>query len=438
MEDISLWLSAMRHLKKAQDKVSLDALLFSVISNPQRIVEVFLPFKREGGKIEVFKGFRVQHNNIRGSYKGGIRYHPNVSMDEIKALAFWMTMKTSVVDIPFGGSKGGIEIDPKTLSENELQKLTKQYISAIYEVLGPYKDVPAPDLNTNPKIMGWIADAYASEIKNQRSKIKNEYKENELLAVVTGKPVERGGSEGREEATGFGGLHVLLSILRKLGKRPNDITVAIQGFGNVGRSIAYYLQDWDFKIVALSDSKGALYIKDGIPDVEEVEKCKDDKGLLAGCYCIGSVCDLENKKKLGGKDISLENLFTLPVDILVPAAIENSITKDNANKIRAKIILEMANGPTTVEADEILNKRKILVIPDILANSGGVATSYFEWYQNLRSEHWTKKEVFKKLKEKMEKATDEVYNIHKEYKVTLREAAYILALKRIEKKWKGV
>lgn len=433
MNDTNPWIRAREQLKKAAKSISLDPLLSLQLSEPDRVISVSLPMKMDNGKIQIFQGYRVQHNSARGPYKGGIRYHPQVSMDEVKALAFWMTMKNAVIDVPFGGGKGGIIVDPKKLTENEIEQLTRIFTRNIADIIGPYKDVPAPDVNTNSKIMAWVTD----EFKVQSEKSKVLYKKGEFAAVVTGKPIEKGGSEGRIEATGFGGTQALIAILKKLGKNPKELKVAVQGFGNVGRYISYFLQKKGFKVVAVSDSKGGIYIPKGIPNVNEIQSCKEEKGFLAGCYCVGSVCDLKNKKALGGKDISSLELLELPVDILVPAALENVITKSNAGKIKAKIILEMANGPTTLEADKIFKKRGTIVIPDILANSGGVAVSYFEWYQNLNSERWTKEEVFKKLKLKMEKAADEVFSVSKEYKSTLRDSAYILALKRIETSWKA-
>lgn len=415
------WERAKNQLKIAADKISLNEMLYQQLLSPDRIIEVSLPLKTQKGEIKVFSGYRVQHNNIRGPYKGGLRFHPNVNMDEVKALSFWMTMKNAVIDVPFGGGKGGIAVDPKSLTEKELESLTRIFVRKIASVIGPNSDVPAPDVNTNPKIMGWIVDEY-SKIVGKKT-----------LAVVTGKPLDKGGSLGRTEATGLGGVYSLLNTLKKLGKDPKGMTVAIQGFGNVGIFLAKFLQKEGFKIVALSDSKGGLYIPDGIKDIDEVERCKREKGLLAGCYCIDSVCDLKNMKNLGGKEIDSEKVLTLPVDIVVPAALENSITIESANDIQAKIILEMANGPTTSQADEILKKKNVTIIPDILANSGGVAVSYFEWYQNIHNEKWTKEVVFSKLKEKMTKSTNEVFKISEKYKCSLREAAYILALQRITK-----
>jgi glutamate dehydrogenase/leucine dehydrogenase len=353
-------------------------------------------------------------------------------MDEVKALAFWMSMKNAVVNVPFGGGKGGITVNPKELSEIELEQLTREFTRKLAPVIGPYLDVPAPDVNTNPKIMSWIV----SEFKVQSAKLKVDYSENELLGVVTGKPIENGGSQGRTEATGLGGTYALLAILRKLGKEPKGMTVAVQGFGNVGRYIAEFLQNEGFTVVALSDSKGGIYIPTGVPAIADIEKCKELKGTVAGCYCVGSVCDIGHREKVGGQDVTSDELLQLPVDILIPAALENVITAENADKIQASIVLEMANGPTTQEADEILAKKGVTVIPDILANAGGVATSYFEWYQNVHNEKWTKDDVFAKLKEKMETAAEEVFIASKEHNVTLRDAAYIVALKRIEGAWK--
>lgn len=421
MENVNPWERAKNQLKKISKIISLDPLLTASLLEPDRIVEVSIPMVMDNGSIKTFTGFRVQHNNSRGPYKGGLRYHPKVNMDEVKALAFWMTMKNSVVDVPFGGGKGGITVNPKELSEKELKTLTEKFTTRLKEVIGPHLDVPAPDVNTNPKIMSWIVDKY-SELTGKNTP-----------AVVTGKPLEKGGSQGRTEATGLGGTYTLLEILKKMGKKPQDMTVAVQGFGNVGRYLADFLIKNGFKVVALSDSKGGVYIPDGIKDIDQVEKCKEMKGYLAGCYCVGSVCDIKYREHLKGKDISPTEILELPVDIIVPAALENVINDGNVSNIKAKIILEMANGPTTSDADEILHKKGVTVIPDILANSGGVAVSYFEWYQNIRKQKWTKEKVFKKLQTQMKKATGEVLKAKEKYQVTLRDAAYIVALQRIEK-----
>ena len=415
------WTRALAQLHAAADALKLDPLELARLENPDRVVEVSVPICMDDGSARVFQGFRVQHNNIRGPYKGGFRYHPKVDMDEVKALAFWMTMKNALVDVPFGGGKGGIVVDPKKLSEKELERLTRGFAKALAPVVGPYVDVPAPDVNTNAKIMAWFRDAYEKEIGKKAP------------AVVTGKPIESGGSQGRTEATGLGGHYALEAILEKLGRNPEGLSVAIQGFGNVGSYLARYLQKAGMKIVALSDSKGGIYIPDGIQDLDAVEQCKKKSGHIAGCYCIGSVCDLSNMEKLGGHDISPDEALTLPVDIIVPAALEKAITEKNAGDIKASIVLEMANGPTTEAADAILKQKGIVVVPDILANAGGVAVSYFEWYQNIEKKKWKKDEVFVKLKRKMRTAAKAVYDVSKAQKITLREAAYIVALKRLSK-----
>jgi glutamate dehydrogenase (NADP+) len=321
-----------------------------------------------------------------------------------------------LIGVPFGGGKGGIAVDPKKLSEKELERLTRAFARALAPVVGPHLDVPAPDVNTNARIMSWFRDEY-EKITGKKAP-----------AVVTGKPVELGGSQGRTEATGLGGFYALEALLQKQGKELKGMTVAIQGFGNVGSYLAQYMQAAGMKVVALTDSKGGIYIPGGIEDLKAVEGCKKKSGQLAGCYCIGSVCDLSNMEKLGGRDIAPDEALTLPVDIVVPAALENAITEKNAGDIKAGIVLEMANGPTTAEADEILKKKHVTVVPDILANAGGVAVSYFEWFQNIERKKWKKEEVFKKLRTKMRAAATAVHDSAKKHKVTLREAAYIVAL----------
>lgn len=425
--------------KKAAQFANLDKDILDILSNPQRVIELNLPFKYQNGDLEVIKGYRVQYNNWLGAYKGGLRFHPQVNMDEVKALSFWMMIKNAVVDVPFGGGKGGLEIDPKTFSEEELERLTRQFAKALAPNIGPNMDVPAPDVNTNSKIMDWIADEYIKEFrmffKLPSAEQNSEFRINEkqLKAVVTGKSLDNGGSEGREEATGLGGFFVLEELIKKLSlKKP--LTVAVQGFGNVGSNMANILYRNGYKLVAVSDVQGAIYdSKHTGFNIDLIRKCKKEKGFLAGCYCIGSVCDLAQKYQ---GEISNEQLLELPVDILIPAALEDVITHKNARKIKAKIIFEMANGPTSIDADEILNERGILVVPDVLANSGGVTVSYFEWFQNMNNERWSKDEVNEKLEEKMVKAFEEVWKISKEEKVTLRTAAYMLALQRLTEKAK--
>lgn len=412
--------NALKRLRKAAKIINLSEDLLNVLSDPQRIIELNLPLKKNSGETQIIKGYRVQYNNFLGPYKGGLRFHENVDMDEVKSLAFWMMIKNALVDVPFGGGKGGLEIDPKTLSETELERLTRQFAKELAPNVGANIDVPAPDVNTNSKIMDWFDSEYAKVTGDKKG------------AVVTGKSLGNGGSLGREEATGMGGFFVLEKLIKKLGlKKP--LTVAVQGFGNVGSNLAGILHDNGYKVIAVSDVKGGIYdhSETGF-NINLVRECRLEKGVLAGCYCIGSVCDLAKKYDNGA--ITNEELLELPVDILVPAAIENVITKKNASKIKAKIVFEMANGPTTLEGDEILSKRKILVVPDVLCNSGGVTVSYFEWFQNMHSEKWSKEKVNKKLKEKMEKAFNNLWEISQQKKVNLRLAGYILALQRLAEK----
>lgn len=401
----SAFQNALKQLDLANNYLKIDQAILKIIRKPQKTLKFLLKFKMDNGKIRIFRSYRVQHDNSRGPYKGGLRFHPNVSLDEVKALAFWMSFKCAVVDIPFGGAKGGIIVNPKKLSLAELEGLTRAYVGKIYPYIGPKKDIPAPDVGTNPQIMKWFLDEY-SRIRGKLSP-----------ASITGKPIEIGGSEGREIATGFGGAIVLKELTKKLKLIPDKTTIAIQGLGNVGYHAASSLDKMGFKIVALSDSKGAIFSQDKKLNPEEVLKYKKQ---------TGSVLGFAQTKKISNQD-----LLELPVDVLVPAALENQITKENAPKIKAKVILELANGPTTPEADQILAQRKIEVIPDILANAGGVTVSYFEWLQNLKNEHWTLNRVLEKLKEKMTKAFEEVDCFAQEYQVNYRTAAYILATKRI-------
>ena len=419
--------SAMSQFKKAAAKLPTKEAqkLLLLLSQPQRILNVSIPVKMDDGKTRIFQGYRVQYNNSRGPYKGGIRYHSNVSLDEVKALSFWMAMKCAVADLPLGGGKGGIIVDPKKLSEKELERLSRGYVQAIADCIGPDKDVPAPDVNTNGVIMGWMLDEYIKwkeEKWGLTAKEKKEYR-----ATFTGKRIEDGGSEGREEATGLGGLFVLKAILKQLKVGNKKLTAAVQGFGNVGYNMAKFLDEAGIRVVAVSDSRGGIYVPEGVNPTLTLA-CKKKNGYLAGCYCSGSVCDLKK-----GRPITNDALLELPVDILVPAALENVLTRENAPKIKAKVILEMANGPTTPEADNILFRRGIPVIPDVLSNSGGVTVSAFEWEQNLKAVHWTKKDVNTKLKAKMEKEAINVWNASKKNKTDLRTAAFIVALMRIGK-----
>ncbi len=396
---------ALQQLNKAAAVINLEDDIKEILSHPQREVQVALPVRMDNGKIKVFIGYRVQHSNARGPYKGGIRYHPNVSLDEVRALAMWMTWKTAVLDLPLGGAKGGIVCDPKSMSQGEIERLTRRYAYAISSIIGPYEDVPAPDVYTGPQHMAWIMDTYS---------ILNGHLEP---GVITGKPVEVGGSLGRNESTSRGVAIVVAEAAKKLGIKVKEATVAIQGFGNVGSNAALIMaKEYGMRVVAVSDSKGGIYNKNGL-NVDEVLKEKEKSG---------TVTTYKNAEK-----ISNDDLLTLDVDVLVPAALEQVITEKNADKIKAKIIGEGANGPTTPEADEILYQKGVFVIPDILANSGGVTVSYFEWVQNLQRLQWSLEQVNKMLEERMVKSFNDVYDISKKYKVDMRTAALVLAVSRV-------
>jgi glutamate dehydrogenase/leucine dehydrogenase len=426
--------NALKQLEKALKHLKLSPYETERLRHSEKVISVNFPVIMDDGRKSIFHGFRVQHNSALGPYKGGIRFHPQVDMDEVKALAFWMAIKCAVADIPMGGGKGGVEVDPKKLSEKELENLSRAYVRAIAADIGPDIDVPAPDVNTNPQIMKWMVDEYIkikSKVKSQKSKLTIKEK-SRLMGTFTGKPVDFGGSLGRTEATGRGGFFVLSALLKRLkpqSRYGNQLTAAVQGFGNVGFYAAKFLSESGIRIVALSDSKGGIVVKDLTKDSfnpELVLKCKKERGKLSQCYCIGGVCDMRS-----GKNISNSDLLELPVDIIVPAALENQITKENASKIKAKVVLELANGPTTPEADEIMFKKGVIVVPDVLANSGGVTVSCFEWEQNLKNEKWIEKVVNDKLEKKMESAFDAVFKQAKELKVSYREAAFVLAIKRI-------
>lgn len=402
--------------KKSKEEVE-------ILRQPQRILNVSIPVRMDNGKLKIFQGYRVQFNNARGPYKGGIRFHPQVSIDEVKALGFWMAMKCAVADLPLGGSKGGIIVNPKELSQGELERLSRGYARAIADCIGPDRDVPAPDVNTTGQIMGWMVDELITVRKAKGKEAKK------LRSTFTGKLITDGGSEGREEATGLGGLFVLQTVLSKLGLK-GKLTAAVQGFGNVGYNVAKFLDEAGITIVAVSDSKGGVYVPDGLSP-EATLACKQKTGKLAGCYCKGSVCDVK-----AGRQITNAELLTLPVDILVPSALESVLTRENASHVKAKVVLEMANGPTTPEADTILYKKGIVVVPDILANSGGVTVSCFEWQQNLKGAHWSKKAVNAKLKKKMGVAAGDVWDAGRKHKTDLRTAAFVVALDRIMKAMK--
>lgn len=420
--------------------------------------KVFSPF------LKIFKGFRIQHNSALGPYKGGIRFHPNVSREEVQALATLMTIKCAVAGLPYGGGKGGVVVDPKTLSEAELENLSRAYLRMIAPVIGPMTDVPAPDVNTNPKIMKWMVEEYLKQVKSQKLKVKStgeklkvdKKTESYLRATFTGKPVEDGGTLGRTEATGRGGVMVLKALLSKLENKNflvsklasfNNLTIAVQGFGNVGYYFAKIASDEGFRVIAVSDSKGGIIKKSNIKnqisktqdllslDIPLIMECKKKKRSLAGCYCAGGVCDTR-----GGQLISNEELLELPIDVLVPAALENVINKQNMTRIKAKIIIEMANGPITDEAYDYLTNKGVIIVPDVLANSGGVSVSYLEWYQNVHNLKWTEEKVNQRLKKIMESAFEKIWEKASSKRkaqssnLDLKKAAFEIALERIVSK----
>ena len=398
--------NAMAQLEKVVKIKKFSDEFIARLRQPDRDIRISISVKMDNGSLKIFEGYRVEYNNALGPYKGGIRYHPLTEINEVKALAFWMTLKCAVAGLPMGGGKGGITVEPKNLSKGELERLSRGWVRKLSDILGPRKDVPAPDVNTTSEMMAWMADEFEKITGDKTG------------AVITGKPIEKGGSEGRGPATGLGGFYVF-EALRKELKLPEKCKVAIQGFGNVGQNAAHIFNENGHIIIAVSDSKSAILKKDGL-DLEKVEIHKKNTGSL--------------KNFPGAKNITNAELLELPCDLLIPAAFENVITETNAEKIKAKAILELANGPITPEADEILFKKDIPVVPDILANSGGVTVSYFEWEQNLKNEHWTEKEVFEKLKPMLENASKKVLEKARESNTSLRMGAFILALERIQEK----
>lgn len=397
--------NALRQLEKAAEIMKLDNEVLAKLSTPERVVMASLPVRMDDGSLQIFQAYRVQYNSARGPYKGGIRFHPQVDLDEVKALGFWMSIKCSVVGIPMGGGKGGVIVDPKTLSQTELERLSRAWVTAFRAVIGPEKDIPAPDVYTTPQIMAWMADEF-SKLEGKPS-----------LGVVTGKPIEYGGSLGRGTSTAMGGFYVLQEAVKTTTLKDKDLSIAIQGFGNAGAVMAKLLSDAGHKVVALADSRSVIYDPKGI-DIDKVAEHKVKNKSLAGFA--------------GTKEISIEELFALDVDVLIPAALENQITKDNAADIKAKIVVELANGPTTPEADDILFKNGVVLIPDVLANAGGVTVSYFEWLQNLSNNYWSEEEVDAELRERMIPAWNDVYTTAQAHKVDNRTAAFISALKKIE------
>ncbi len=415
----SAFANALTQLRTAAALAGVSADVLRRLEHHDRIVEVSLPLLRTSGnsmtmgqptgQLEIFTGYRAQHNNARGPYKGGIRFHQNVSLDEVKALSLWMTLKTAVADIPMGGGKGGVIVDPKTLAPDELEALSRAYARGIADVIGVDKDVPAPDVNTTPQIMAWIRDEYEKYVGHAEP------------GVITGKPIEAGGSEGRDVATSEGAVYVWQQAAQKLEMLPEKTRAAIIGFGNAGSFLALRLHQLGFKVVSVSDSKGGIFAPAGLDIPAVIEHKKQTH----------SVIGFTGAQSNSVQNISIDEQLALDVELLCPAALENQITKDNAATVRARAILELANGPTTPEADAMLESKNIVVIPDILANAGGVTTSYFEWVQNREGTHWTREEVFKKLQEKMTAAFEAVWQTSQEKKISLRKAAGVVAVMRL-------
>jgi glutamate dehydrogenase (NAD(P)+) len=397
--------SMMERFRFAAEILKLDDGLFQYLASPFKQVIVSIPVVMDTGKIQVFEGYRVIHDNVLGPSKGGIRFAPDVNLDEVKALAAWMTWKCSVVNVPFGGAKGGVRCNPKELSLGELERLTRRYTANMLEVFGPDRDIPAPDMNTNEQVMAWIMDTYSMNAQRTEK------------AVVTGKPIILGGSQGRKEATGRGVVTVTLAALSKLGMMPNKVTVAVQGFGNVGSVSANLIYEQGAKVVAISDISGGYYNKNGIDIPAAIEYQKNHNNSLEGLP--------------GTEPITNEELLEIDCDVLIPAAKEDQISRHNASKIKAKVIAEGANGPVTANADALLDEKGIMVIPDILANAGGVTVSYFEWVQDRQGYFWTEERVNRRLNRMMRDAFDNVYGVAEKHQITLRQAAYVYSIDKV-------
>jgi len=412
-QDTDIFEDAIGRLDRAFQYAEIDQEAVERLKHPKQILEVSIPVRMDDGSLRVFTGFRVRHDDTRGPTKGGIRYHPDVNLAEVKALAFWMTFKCAVAGLPYGGGKGGVIVNPKELSRMELERLTRGFVEQIADFIGPETDVPAPDVYTNAMIMGWMMDEY-SKIHRRRTP-----------AVVTGKPIPLGGSLGRDDATGRGAYHCIKELEQKRGWKPEEIRVAVQGFGNAGQHVARLLQADGYRVLAVSDSRGGIYKSDGF-DIPSLIHVKNESRKLAAVYCEESVCEV-----VEADTITNEQLLELDVDLLIPAALENQITKENADRIQAPVIVEVANGPITGDADQILNEKAKLVVPDILANAGGVTVSYFEWVQNKGGYYWTVDEVHSRLHEIMSREFNAVYDFMEQKGIDMRTAAYAIALNRI-------
>lgn len=408
----------LQNLHSVLDRMEIPQTMHAIFDEPQHSHRSEIAITRDDGSKATFPAFRIQYNNARGPYKGGIRFHEKADEDEVKALAALMAIKTAVVGIPFGGAKGGVQFPPKEYSKREIQEVSRAYIRAFEDNLGADIDVPAPDVNTTPAIMAWMRDEFEKQTRTYAP------------AMITGKPLSYGGSLGRDTATARGGFFILQEMFERAAIDPEDVRVAIQGFGNAGSNMAHLLHDAGYAIVAVSDSQGGIYSEEGIDPVR-IEKYKKKTGSVAGEYCEGSVCDTAKMKLDNVRHVSNEELLTLPCDLLIPAALDGVITEKNVDQIQARYILELANGPTTPEADVILRKKGIRVIPDVLANAGGVTVSYFEWVQGRSGEQWTADRVDDELKRIMLDAYKAVRREAHREKMTYREAAFSLGVKRI-------
>ncbi|MFZ9010643.1 MAG: Glu/Leu/Phe/Val family dehydrogenase [Anaerohalosphaeraceae bacterium] len=411
--DDGLFQDAIGRLDAASAYAKIDQEALERLKYPKAILQVSIPLRMDDGSLKMLTGYRVRHDDARGPTKGGIRYHPDVTLAEVKALAFWMTCKCAVVGIPFGGAKGGIKVHPKELTPLELERLSRGYIRRVADFIGPETDIPAPDVYTNAMVMGWMMDEY--------SKIQRQH----CPAVITGKPIPLGGSEGREDATGRGAYYCIKELEKIRQLKPEKTRIAIQGFGNAGRHAARLLHQDGYKIVAVSDSKGGIYNPDGF-DVPSLIHFKNKTREVKAVYCKGTVCEI-----VEADAITNEELLELNVDILIPAALENQVTEHNAPKIKAPVIVEIANGPTTPEADEILTASGALIVPDILANAGGVTVSYFEWVQNKSGLYWPEPEVQDRLQQIIAREFNALYGMSSENDIPMRTAAYAQALSRI-------
>ena len=405
-------------LEGAMARLKLSTMEREMLREPQHEYAAELSLQRDDGSAATFPAYRVQFNNARGPYKGGIRYHPAADSDEVKALAALMAIKTAVVAIPFGGSKGGVQCDPKTLSRKALQELSRAYVRAFAPYLGEDIDCPAPDVNTTPEIMAWMRDEYEKLTKTYAP------------AMITGKPLAYGGSCGRDTATARGGFFILQELVDRDALNPKELRVAIQGFGNAGATMAIFLHQAGYTVVAVSDSQGGIYCPEGLDPIR-LQKYKKKTGSVTGEYCKGSVCDIEKMKLDHVRRVTNAELLELPCDVLIPAALDNVITVENAERIAARYILELANGPVSPEADAILEERGVTVVPDVLANAGGVTVSYFEWSQGRSGEQWTDEQVDRELRRIMLDAYKAVRRTARREKISYRDAAFLVGVQRI-------